>query len=164
MARGKQYSDDERTATMSALKANAGNVAKTSRECGVPRPTLIRWIAEQEALSPGVSTSMDSQWTPSKKDLSTAERVAVLQPAADEALADVFERVARLYLKRAESKEAIDKTSGKDAVIASATATDKNRLLTGKSTSNTVVQIDLTRLDDDQLRDYERLCSIARSV
>lgn len=133
----RRYTPEDRAAALAALAANQGNVARTARQCGVPRPTLIRWMQEQARVSGQSDTRPTPVPTPEKTTppYPTARRTAAILPIAVDALATVFERVARLYLKRAESEEAVGKTSGKDAVIAAATATDKSRLLRDEPTA-----------------------------
>lgn len=41
----RTYTDAEREATLTVLKANGGNLKKTSRETGVSLPTLREWKA-----------------------------------------------------------------------------------------------------------------------
>ena len=121
----RQYSDEEKAATLAALRANAGNVSKTARQCGVPRPTLIGWVNEQEAL--GMSRQSDTQPTPEKKDRSTAERVAAVLPTAKALLAGLYEEATRDLLAIVKAKGG-DLTADK-AMVAAAVATDKMLLL-----------------------------------
>lgn len=43
-----RYTDSDRAAVLAALQANGGNVAKTARETGVPRVTLIGWAKDSD--------------------------------------------------------------------------------------------------------------------
>ena len=42
----RKYSDDERADTLAALDANRGNALQTSKQLGIPRTTIKRWVAE----------------------------------------------------------------------------------------------------------------------
>ncbi len=42
----RRYSDDERAGTLAALDANRGNALQTSKQLGIPRTTIKRWVAE----------------------------------------------------------------------------------------------------------------------
>lgn len=108
----RQYSDSDKARVLAVLDANGGNISLTAKQTGVPRNTL-------------------SDWSKGRK---IVPEVTEMRQDKKEELADVFERVARQYLDRALSDEAIGDTKGKDAVIAAATATDKMQLLRGKPT------------------------------
>ena len=117
-----------------ALEANAGNLTRTSRETGVPVTTLKHW-RDGEGVTPDVP---------------------VLVAEKKEPLADVFERVARIYLDHAESDTVVAKTPGQASVIAAAAATDKSLLLRGQATSITAAetpQIVVDRVKTAILRD-----------
>ncbi len=136
----RRYSDEERAAALAALKANGGNLELTSRQAGVPRNTLRRWAEHPEHAA-------SSQVRQEKM-----EELSVL-----------FDRVARVYIGRALTDEAVSDTRGKDAVIAAATATDKKQLLGGKPTliSDQRHTFDLSKLNVSQLEQLERLLSDA---
>ena len=42
----RKYSDDEKAGTLAALDANRGNALQTSKQLGIPRTTIKRWVAE----------------------------------------------------------------------------------------------------------------------
>jgi transposase-like protein len=111
----RQYTDRDRAATLAVLDTNNGNVSRTMRETGVPRTTLQKWAA-------GCGISSD---------------VPELRQEKRRELGEIFEHVARLYLERAESADAVADTRGKDAIIAAATAFDKLQLTKGAPTSIT---------------------------
>lgn len=77
------------------------------------KSTVYRWWQARDRT---VATELQPAATPKKADL-------------DQALDELFERTARLYLAHAQTEAVIADTKGKDAVIAAATATDKMRLL-----------------------------------
>lgn len=108
----RHYTDADKGTTLALLTANGGNVSLTSRETGIPATTVRQW---RDGI--GVSDSTGEICDVKKEQLQT-----------------LFERVARLYLGQAMAVGVIKKTSGKDSVIAAATATDKMRLLQEKAT------------------------------
>lgn len=121
----RKYSDREKAMFLLALEANGGNVARTSRETGVPRKTLESW-ADGESLNADV---------------------AEIRHEKREPLADIFERVARTYLDHAEKETVVEKTPGQAAVVAAGIATDKSQLLRQLPTQI----IDYRSLTDEQL-------------
>lgn len=90
---------------------NPYKLEEVAKHCKVPSRTLRRWFDGQSG-TPSSEIVIES-----KKDL-----------------ADIYEDVARKYLIHAVEPDLIDETSGKDSVIAAATATDKMRLLRGLPT------------------------------
>ena len=52
----KTYTDEQRVVALAALAANGGNIAKTSREMGIPRITLRKWQASELNDLPEVAT------------------------------------------------------------------------------------------------------------
>jgi hypothetical protein len=125
MAKRKRYDDKFRASAVVMLEAagytgdehsRLGSLTEVSREIGVPMPTLSNWFK-------GVNNPPPSEIVTEKK--------------AD--LAVVFEDIAYKMLAHAGNPDVIDSMSGKDAVIAAATATDKMRLLRGLPTE--IVQI-----------------------
>lgn len=101
------YSDRQKAEALAALDSNKGNVSRTAKEINIPRKTLEMW-----AKARGVNND-----------------VAEIRQHKKSDLADIFENIARTYLGEAAKDDKIAKTSGKDAIIAAATATDKMRLL-----------------------------------
>ncbi len=130
MGKRRSYDDDDKAATLAALRANGGNVAKTSRECGVPRPTLISWLKEQQRAAPvgQVSDPSDTLLTPKK------EAVAERLPAAERLLAEKLDRIAG-EMADGLTSEKIEKASVAQLAVAMAVVIDKARLLRGKATS-----------------------------
>lgn len=51
MAR-RHYSDADRAEALAALDANAGNVALTSHEIGIPTSTIDRWVKNRDRAAP----------------------------------------------------------------------------------------------------------------
>ena len=51
-----RYTDEQRVQTLAALEANGGNVARTSRACQVPRPTIILW--RDQAIAAGTDLAL----------------------------------------------------------------------------------------------------------
>lgn len=90
---------------------NPYKLEETAKYLGVPSRTLRRWF-QGENGAPAVEV--------------------VIQQKTD--LAELYEQVSQRYLKHALEDEVVDELSGKDAVIAAATATDKMRLLRGLPT------------------------------
>jgi hypothetical protein len=126
MAR-RHYSDEERAAALAALKANGGNLELTAKQAGVPRNTLRGWAEQPDRAAP-----------------------SELRQEKVESYADLYDQVTRAYLGRALDPDVVGKTSGKDAVVAAATATDKHRLLTGQGGTDgrlsiTVIEVHLSR-------------------
>jgi transposase-like protein len=109
----RQYSDNDKATALAVLDANQGNVKGTARQLSIPHKTLDEWA----------------------KGRNQHPEVAVLRTDKKQELHGLFEQVARLYLGQAMEEATIKKTSGKDSVIAAATATDKMRLLTEQATS-----------------------------
>jgi transposase-like protein len=124
----RRYTEDDKASALALLQANGGALKATARELDIPLTTLRAWRDGVKGVGAGVAKKC-----PGKK--------------AD--LRSLFERVARKYLRRALSAEAVEKTAGKDAVIAAATATDKHRLLGGESTDNVAVKIYVQSSDFD---------------
>lgn len=108
----RDYSVDDKAAALAWLSASGGNVRKASKELHMPRKTLEAW----------------------SKGNAASEEVGKLSQVKKKSLSELFEEVARLYLDRALDLGAVGDTRGKDAVIAAATATDKQLLLNGQPT------------------------------
>jgi transposase-like protein len=137
----RQYTDAEKASALALLQANAGNVTRTCRDLGIPAATLRDWRDGE-----GVNHA-----------------VAEIREGKIEELDTLFEQVARLYLGQAMTKEVISRASGKDAVIAAATATDKMRLLQNKPTAinSNDLRIDLSKLNDQQLHQLDAILAAA---
>lgn len=135
MKEKRQYTDEEKATALAHLQANGGDVSRTSRELGIPRTTLQQW----------------------RDGIGVNKAVPLIRQEKTEALDVLFERVAYLYIGRAQETSAVEKTSGKDAIITAATAVDKLRLLRGQSTEITEERSDLSRLSTEELHLYEQL-------
>lgn len=90
---------------------NPYKLEETAKYVGVPSRTLRRWFNGENGTPPA--------------DVVTQQKTD---------LAALFERVSERYLEHALDDDVIEEMSGKDAVIAAATATDKMRLLRGLPT------------------------------
>lgn len=110
----RKYSDKDRAEALALLTANGGNLLRTATDLDMPLATLEGW-AKASVTHP---------------DVTELKKVKI------EALEDLFEQAARKYIARALADDAVAKSSGKDAMITAATATDKMRLLRGESTQN----------------------------
>ncbi len=88
--------------------------------------TLHNWLSKS---SPGELKRETETETETEKRTVGAEVSPEVQAQAEAALDDMFEGVARLYLKHAAQADVVGATKGKEAVIAAATAVDKMRLL-----------------------------------
>lgn len=105
----RRYSDEERAACLAALAANAGDIARTARQVGVPYDTLRSWAIGKRH--------------PESVQMSEAKKIP---------LAQQFEDLAHQLLGVARDKAA--DLTGKEAVVSAAVAVDKMRLLRGEST------------------------------
>jgi len=101
----RRYTDADKAEALAMLVANGGNAEKTARDTGIPRKTIYNW-------------SKDNPPVPAK-----------IGQEKKEALSDLFERVSRKYLDHSLEEGPLNKTSGKDAVLAAAVAADKMQLL-----------------------------------
>jgi transposase-like protein len=162
----RTYTDEDRAATLAALVANGGNVAKTARECGVKRQTLQHWIRQQQPRQvPTVPTEPGIPLAPEKKQAApvsvrpTAERVAALVPGAVNVLADNFQALAEKLVGVAD--RGADKLNAKDAVISAGVAVDKMRLLREQATVILDHRPDLSKLTDEQLDTLDTLAALA---
>ncbi len=106
----RRYSDEERAAALSMLDANGGNIAKTARDAGIPRITLLDWAAGR------VSDSVSDIRQVKKADLAGM-------------FEDFICRVLRLT-----TDEDIQGASLKDRFVAAGIASDKSLLLRGEPT------------------------------
>ena len=129
MAR-KTYTDDERANALAVLKAEGGNVSRTSELTGVKRETISNW---SRAAQP--DTPIGQSVTKKTADLATlmeAEIRCVLGEGLD---------LARAL------------ASYKDRVTAAAILTDKVQLLRGAATGRTeVTTLDRRPSTDDELQ------------
>lgn len=148
------YTDADRAAGLAALRANGGNIRKTSRETGVPFGTLHAWAADQRA-TPGVKPAAPAQ---PKSPARSAEPAALapigaavtggrvrdrapvpqsqeIQDAVASAegdLAGVWEGVLRSALG-AISPAKLQNSSAAALATVAAIATDKMRVLEGNA-------------------------------
>ncbi len=111
MAR-RQYSDQDRASALAALDANGGNVAKTAKDVGVPRVTLIQW-----------------------RDGVVSQGVSELRQVKKGDLADRLEEIAHKLVEAIPGK--IGSAPLKEVAVALGIAVEKSRLLREKPTSIT---------------------------
>lgn len=92
----------------------------------VNKVTVLRWLKDAPPIENATETNTENVSNV------TAKKRAVTQAdisQAEQALDEIFEKVARRYLSHALEGDVVADTKGKDAIIAAATATDKMRLL-----------------------------------
>jgi len=107
----QDYSPQFKADALILLEANGGKVKTTARQLGIADTTLAYWV---------------------EKD---CEESREIRAGAKGEIASAFERVARIYLDRAAEPDAVEKTSGYYAVIASESAMKTSQLLRGQPTS-----------------------------
>lgn len=133
----RQYSEADKATALALLQANGGNLSRTASELKMPLATLQQW-RDGKGIHPDVLEKREE-----KKEL----------------LDGLFEQVARTYLGRALSDDAVTASSGKDAIITAATAVDKMRLLREQPTqiTDTTARVDLSRLSLEELKSLEQI-------
>lgn len=109
----KQYSEDDKAAALAFLDAHDGNTFKAALALDIPETTLRTW----------------------KDGMGVHPNIAIKREVKKAELADLFEHAARLYLGRAVDENAINESTGKEAMTAAAIAVDKMRLLRDQATS-----------------------------
>lgn len=110
------YSEKRIAETLAVLKANGGNVSRTSRETGVPRGTLRGW-RDASAADAGRQAAIADQTEEQK-----------------ERLGDVLEGFIRRVFSVGITDEKLKAADVKDLVLAAAVAVDKMQLLRGEPT------------------------------
>jgi hypothetical protein len=110
----RTYSDDFIAHALAMVKANGGNVLKTSLELGIPRLTLYGWYRQTRRNTPEIEQ---------------------LQHEKAANLAKRFETAAGLYLDHAMDPVSIGVLNGLEATKAAAINVDKMQLLRGQPTS-----------------------------
>jgi len=105
----------------------------------VSKSTLHAWAKANEPNEPNAE--------PNAKKNTLAVAPEARREAAD-TLDDLFEQVARRYLKHAGSPAVVMETRGRDAVIAAATAVDKMRLLRGLPTEIVALTVEVVQALD----------------
>lgn len=106
-----RYTDADRAAALAVLQANGGNVARTARETGVPRITLLGWA----------------------RDVDRQSRTADVIERKRFDLAEVVERELESIFQAMETKRA--DASYRELATAAGILIDKLRLLTGNATA-----------------------------
>lgn len=129
----RAYSDEDKAAALAVVDAQ-GSVNGAAKVAGVPSTTLQDWASGRNI----------------------SNYVREIREQKKQELSAIFEHVARVYLDRALDDNAIIATTGKDAIMSAAIATDKNQLLSGKPT-----QINEARSDMQQ---RERVISEASKL
>ncbi len=123
----RQYSEDQVSDALVALQAHGGNVAQTSQDIGIPRPTLIAWRDGERRK-------------PSSEDALSSRIASVTRKQAR--LARKWQRIVDLSLKRAEQLLMTDKpVMLRDLSWTAGVGTDKVQLLTGKPTERTELSL-----------------------
>lgn len=112
----KQYSDKFRAGIVAMLQSEGypqtkGALARVSAYCHVPSMTISRWFKAEQ--------------NPPPNELVTEKK---------EELADLFENVARVYVRHAVTPDVVEQVAGQAAVTAAAIAVDKMQLLRGLPT------------------------------
>jgi transposase-like protein len=134
----RRYSDEFRANALAALAANGGNTERTAKQLGVPESTLRAWKAGDR--HPEAAKECEKKKGP---------------------MADTLEAVAWQLLDALPAK--IPDASLKETATAMGIAIDKARVLRGLPTDYTAHGLyDLTKLNDQQLADLERILSGAR--
>lgn len=123
----RSYTPEDKAASLAALAANGGNLAKTAAQVGVPRKTLAEWQKQQTPRG-GVADA-----SPPKK--AAAEQVAKLLPGAKVALSDRLEQVASALVDKMDDPEKIAAATLSQLAVAAGVAIDKMRLLREQPTS-----------------------------
>jgi transposase-like protein len=119
MAKKRRYSDEGRAAALAALAANAGNVARTAKQLGIPARTLESWAKGER--HPEAAQMCDEKKGP---------------------MADALQQAARKIVDSLAGK--IERASLKDAAIAFGVLIDKMRLLRDQPTDIVKSDADLT--------------------
>jgi transposase-like protein len=132
MSERTHYSDEQKAEALAVLDGNDGNYARTSRDTGIPRPTLKRWDEKRELY--GLNESVQEK----KEGLS--ERLEALAHLGIDALTP--ERLATAPVR--------------DVATAVGIAIDKARLLRGEPTA-----INENRQEDVRARILHRLDRLA---
>lgn len=122
---GSTYTDAEKIIAIETIKRHGNNIRDALPDI---RDLIGKPVTERTVYN----------WWKARSRIEKLKVVSVTQKNeveilhtdwAGESLDDVFERVARKYLARAENDSAIEKTSGQAAVTSAAIAVDKMRLL-----------------------------------
>jgi transposase-like protein len=123
----RTYTTEDRAACLAALAANGGILAKTAKQCGVPRKTLAEWAK-------GRSLANDSPPPPPPPKI--ADVAATAAPAAKAHLSGLFDAFIRRVLDLT-TDEDVKKAPLAARFTALGIAFDKRRLLQGEPTEIT---------------------------
>lgn len=107
----RRYSDDERAASLAALAANGGDVAKTAAQVGVPYRTMKNWA--------------DGTCHPEAAELGMAKKPL---------LADLLEDLAHRAVRT--SRRGLRHLKADRAAVVAGIAIEKMQLLRGQPTAN----------------------------
>ncbi len=108
-ARGRRYTDDERSAALAAVRLNEGNVNATAAQLGIPEPTLRQWVK--------------------------GDRCPHLQPLAEQKRIELAKRLLRLHESAVGVAErGVDKLDAYKATLVAAIALDKAMHALGEAT------------------------------
>lgn len=105
MSQPRTYTDEQRIQALAVLELNRGNVARTSRELGIPRPTIITW--RDKAIESGASAEHLTH-----PDTEKTDYAALLSEALREAIALLRAKMPQM--------------SGRDLAITTGILTDKH--------------------------------------
>lgn len=127
--RTAEYTDEDRARGLAVLRANAGNMLKTSRETGYPRSTLRAWAGLREregkrAANLPTPVLQDAVADLARKWLETAHRSV-----------DLASRLLVEAERGGVKQVAAAARASKDLLISAAVATEKHQLLVGGATS-----------------------------
>lgn len=126
----QKFSDDERAAAVVALGLAGGNVARVSRDLGIPQSTLRHWKAGEGVIPPKLVTAKRAAM-----DERLGEVVDLAIGIERSALAWLGEQPPEVQLK---SLDTVNRAMG--------TAFDKRQIATGEPTA----RVDHTGLTDDE--------------
>jgi transposase-like protein len=104
----RSYTAEDKANALVAIKANAGNIYRTSRETGIPRQTLMEWAINERGIT---------------------DEVTQIQHEKEADHVDLYRRVTEAYLNHALDPAVVQSASGVEAVKSAAIATDKRNLL-----------------------------------
>ncbi len=127
----RQYTDEEKAEALAALDANAGNVARTARQIGIPRTTLQSWANQR----------------------GTNEGVTKLRHQKKGELADALEKLARKLIEVASEK--IADATLQQVMTSVGIAIDKMQLLRNQPTAIEQQQAGVTIYLPDNERDSD---------
>ena len=112
------YTEEQRAAALAQLELNGGNAYRTSRQLGIPRPTLQLWYRQREAIAAGREIALQEL-----KDAGMLEQSPGMS-SQKELFAERGGRVQQVLLDQLE-KRAIKPQKLRDLAVAAGIAADK---------------------------------------